>query len=255
VFGENFYDGTPSLQGDALDAIMNYQAFTVPVWRWLAGFDIGSAKDNSKPYADETAIPAEAAAEQMQSFMAGVPWAVSQIQFNLLGSHDTTRILSICHDDEALAKLAAVLLLTYPGVPSIYYGDEIGMTGWGDPQNRRGMVWDESRWNVPIREHYKRLIEIRRSYEALQTGGLQFLLAEGDTLAYVRESQTQRMIVIGHRGNTDSHTISVPVEHSGIANGTQFSGLLGGGQYSVTHGAISFNLGQSATFEILFAAK
>ncbi|MEM6530056.1 MAG: alpha-amylase family glycosyl hydrolase, partial [Chloroflexota bacterium] len=238
VFGESFYDDTGSLQGDQLDAMMNYQGFTFPVERWLAGHDVNVWNETPPAHVDTARLPAEAAVEQMQRYMAAVPWAVTQIQFNLLGSHDTPRIMSIVDGDEPLAKLAAVLLFTFPGVPSIYYGDEIGMFGWREPDNRRGMVWDEDRWNMGIRELYQQLIQMKRSHAALQTGGFEVLHAEGAALAYLRESETERMIVLAHRGGEDAHSVDISLSHAGIPRSTTFTGLLSKTPYIIEDGTL-----------------
>lgn len=78
--------------------------------------------------------------------MAVLPWQVALQQYNLLGSHDTPRVRTIVEGDEALQRLAVTLLLTFPGVPGLYYGDEIGLEDQPPILNQRGcMQWDESR--------------------------------------------------------------------------------------------------------------
>ena len=239
LFGEHFFDATGSLQGDEMDAAMNYQGFSFPVWRWLAGHDLGAWSDEPPGHVDTTLLPAEAAVAQMQRYLSAIPWAIARMQFNQLGSHDTPRILSVVEGDEALAKLAAVLLLTYPGVPCIYYGDEIGMMGWADPDNRHPMRWDENRWNTDLRAHYQRLIELRRTLPALMSGGLQFLYAEGGALAYLRESVEQRVIVVACR---DAGKVSIPVAQGNIPDGAAFEDALSGQRFSVADGELA--LGQ-----------
>jgi alpha-glucosidase len=163
LFGENFYDGTPHLQGDELDAIMNYQGFTLPLWNWLHHPD---DHENLPPQADPIPLSTEALAEQWTRFRAAVPWAITAQQFNLVDSHDTPRILNIVGGDKTRVKLAVALLMTVPGVPCVYYGDEIGMEGGHDPDNRRCMSWDESTWDHDLSTYFKRLIQLRRSAPA-----------------------------------------------------------------------------------------
>lgn len=234
LFGEHFFDFTDGMMGDEMDAMMNYQGFSFPVWRWIAGHDLGSWAKTPRPYADPVPLPAEDAAEQMQTYLAAVPWAAARVQFNLLGSHDTPRMLSIVKGDVARAKLAATLLMTYPGAPSIYYGDEIGMEGWADPDNRRTMIWDETRWNTDLREHYRALIALRRESDAIQNGGMQFLHAEGPLLAYLRESQTERVIVVGYRGEAPLENASLPAWVGGIPDGATFTDLFSGVRVAVS---------------------
>jgi glycosidase len=65
--------------------------------------------------------------------------------FNMLDSHDTERLRTLCRGEWARQRQAVLFQMTYPGVPCIYYGDEVGMEGGRDPDNRRAMPWDETR--------------------------------------------------------------------------------------------------------------
>ena len=106
--------------------------------------------------------------------------------WNILSSHDTPRLRWTIHD-AALRKLAVIAQFTLPGVPFIYYGEEIGMDGGGDPDCRRPMIWDESRWDKTTLEFYKMLIEIRQAHAALRRGKLTML--EADALVFLRHTE------------------------------------------------------------------
>jgi alpha-glucosidase len=242
LIGEHFYDGSPHLQGDELDATMNYQGFTIPLWRWLSGYDQGTMMDeNMRQHADRTLFPSEAMAEQWARFRASVPWVIARHQFNLLGSHDTARILTQTENDRELAKLGVVLLMTYPGVPCVYYGDEIGMVGENDPYNRACMIWDESQWDEEMRAHYQKLIALHKSSHALREGGYQQLFAEQGLIVYQRQSSEQRLIVVGYRGPDTLESITVPVWHGALADGTTLSDLLSGESFKVENGALQLH--------------
>jgi alpha-glucosidase len=131
LIGENFFDGSSQLQGDELDATMNYRGFSIPLQQWLVGFDASLAWRPGMQ--DPDLLPTEALVEQWRAFMAAIPWQIATQQFNLLGSHDTRRISTVLGKDETLARIAAALLFTFPSTPSVYYGDEIGMAGGNDP--------------------------------------------------------------------------------------------------------------------------
>jgi alpha-glucosidase len=235
LLGENFYDGTPHLQGDELDATMNYMGFTMPLWRWLAGRDHGLPP---KPWTDTSLLPAEALAEQWSQFRAAVPWVITRQQFNLMGSHDTPRMLTIMNGDKALVKLGVVILMTYPGVPCVYYGDEIGTQGGNDPDCRRCMRWDEAAWDTDLRTHFQKLIHLRRTAPALRRGGFQQVYAEGGLLVYQRQSPEQRLLVVAYRGPEALQNVEVPVWHAGLADGTTLSDLLGNSTLTVQNGVI-----------------
>ncbi|MEO0562446.1 MAG: alpha amylase N-terminal ig-like domain-containing protein [Chloroflexota bacterium] len=239
LFGEHFFDSTPSLQGDEMDGTMNYQGFSFPLWRWLAGHDLGAWNAEPQPYSDTFPIPAEVMVEQMVAFMGAVPWAIARMAFNQLGSHDTPRILTVVNEDKALAKLGASILMTFPGVPCVYYGDEVGMMGGRDPANRGGMIWDETRQNQSLQDHYKSLIKLRRTHPALIDGGFQVLLADGELLAYQRMTTAETLILVGNRGEA-LDSVQVPVWRGGIADGTTFTAIDSGELYTVVDGRLTF---------------
>ncbi|HMM28475.1 MAG TPA: maltodextrin glucosidase [Aggregatilineaceae bacterium] len=234
LLGEHYFDGTPYLQGDELDASMNYQGFAFPLLAWLSGFDLTGAPFGG--WVSRPPLPTEALAAQWRAYLAAIPWAIALQQFNLLGTHDTPRVATLLGDDEARIRAAATLLMTFPGVPSIYYGDEIGLSGDGDPDNRRPMIWDEARWNHARRALFQRLIALRRGSPALREGGFQVLHAAGDTLAFLREASDERLIVVARRG--DDGLREVPVAAAALRDGTRLRELLGGGEATVIGGTL-----------------
>lgn len=237
LLGENFFDGTPQLQGDLWDATMNYAGFSMPLWYWLGRFAIFQ---HAEPHhiAAQTPYPTRALAESWQNFRAAIPWTVARQQFNLLGSHDTARILSGVQGNPALNRLAAGILMTYPGVPSIFYGDEVGLTGEGD-QTRSCMPWDPAQWDHDLRRFYQTLIRLRRTSSALIHGGFQVLLIEENTIAYLRDSNDEQIVVIAHRGPAERPNGSIPVAHGAIPDGAQFTELFSRQQATVSNGKLA----------------
>jgi len=134
-------------------------------------------------------------------------------------------------------------------VPCIYYGDEIGMEGRRDPDNRRCMIWDEGQWDQDLRGYYQRLIHLRRTAPALRHGGFQMLYAEGDLLAYQRQSAEQRIVVVANRGNDAPTEVSLTVHHAGIADGTTLTDYLSGQTFTVEQGQL--HLGEFAAGRVL----
>jgi len=234
LIGEHFYDGTAHLQGDELDAIMNYQGFMFPVLQWLTDFNISEVWRRNWP--DKQALPTRAMAAQWQTFRAAVPWQVAMQQFNLLDSHDTPRVLTHLGEDIARMRLAVALLFTYPGVPCIYYGDEIGMVGADDPDNRRCMIWDQSAWNTDLRTYFQRLIRLRRSSPALNHGGFQLLYAGGNTIAFMREAPQERLLVVARRAADE--LAALLVRSAALPDGTHLHELLTGAEGVVSGGML-----------------
>ena len=160
LLGEAWGDARAWVQGDQFDATMNYR------WRDLV----------LKRFAFQT-ISLKEFARGLDDLAEQVPTAVLGAQFNLLSSHDTPRFRTLCSDPDRL-KQAILFQMTYPGVPCVYYGEEVGMEGGHDPDCRRGMIWDPKHWDRPIYMLYKELIHLRTSHEALIHGSYRVLKAE-----------------------------------------------------------------------------
>jgi alpha-glucosidase len=145
----------------------------------------------------------------MRAFHARIPWRSLITSWNILGSHDTARIRSVVGSRERqVAALAMAVGL--PGVPMVFAGDEIGMTGlWGE-EARKPFPWqDESAWDLEMLEAYRSLLGIRRTSEAMATGGLRWLYAGNDALAFVREHPEESVLVVVSR--SQSEVIRLPL--------------------------------------------
>ena len=191
VLGEHFAEATRWLQGDQEDGAMNYFGFTQPVRAWLAGLDLGGVRARLGT-ADFVAALARA--------LAAIPYPNQLAQLNLLDSHDTPRLLTELGGDTALMKLAATLLFTRPGVPCIYYGDEIGLQGGPDPDCRRCFPWDRAQWDQPLFAHYKALTRLRRERREWAEGATLALGQGDDWMAYARVASGAATLVVVNRG-------------------------------------------------------
>jgi alpha-glucosidase len=234
LLGELFFDGTSHLQGDELDAGMNYQGFMLPLQQWLA--PSGLYQHWRAPWARRHPLPTEALVDQWRAFLAAIPWQIAMQQLNLLDSHDTPRISGILGGEEDRVRLAATLLFTYPGVPCVYYGDEIGLDGGGDPDNRRCMPWQPQKWNHELRALYQTLIRLRRTSPALRWGGIQFVYAANETLAYLREAPEERLLVVARRSSDGVRAL--PVSHVGLEEGTRLRNVLTGTEARIVGGML-----------------
>jgi glycosidase len=154
IVGEDWGDRTDWLRGDQWDAKMNY-LFRSAVLKFVG--TRGSGK------------PSDLLDGLFNAYANYAPQS-SRVMFNILGSHDTPRILHEVGEKPDLAKLAAMIQFTWVGAPSIYYGEEIGMTGGGDPENRRGMNWDLVSPGNDILLTYRKLVRLRRNSTVLQSG-------------------------------------------------------------------------------------
>ncbi len=186
IVGEIWEDAAYWLQGDKFDSVMNY-----PLRDLIISFF--AKKEISANLFDQrlTALRSRYSLKTMMSM------------FNLLGSHDTQRFLTICRGERRKMLQALLFLLTYPGVPVIYYGDEIGMTGEKDPDCRKTMIWDEKLWDKEIFTATKDLIKLRKEKLALRRGDFQTALAgQNGVYGYWRSYGKERMLVLFNNQDT-----------------------------------------------------
>ena len=103
-------------------------------------------------------MPAPAFAERVEDLLTVYPRENIYAQYNLLGSHDTERILTIWEGDTRKVRLGLLFLFAYPGIPCIYYGDEVGLPGGKDPDCRRAFPWDRAEWDEELRGWVQQLV-------------------------------------------------------------------------------------------------
>lgn len=195
VLGEHFFEATDWLQGDQEDGAMNYYGFQRPLLGFWAGID---HRGDSAP------LDAAELERWLLDARSRIPFAVALSQLNLLGSHDVPRFLTRVGGDRRAVQAAMHALFGYLGVPCVYYGDEIGLEGGGDPDCRRPFPWDPSAWDVELRDTVRRLARLRRSAPPLARGDLRTLYAQGDVHAFARVSAEGAVIVVQHRGSSDA---------------------------------------------------
>lgn len=191
IVGEHFGDARQWLQADVEDAAMNYRGFTFPLWGFLANTDISY---------DPQQIDAQTCMAWMDNYRAGLSHQQQLRMFNQLDSHDTARFKTLLGRDVARLPLAVVWLFTWPGVPCIYYGDEVGLDGKNDPFCRKPFPWQVEKQDSALFALYQRMIALRKKSQALRRGGCQVLYAEDNVVVFVRVLNQQRVLVAINRG-------------------------------------------------------
>ena len=125
---------------------------------------------------------------------------------NLLGSHDMARFSTLARSDLSALRLATVFQMTYPGAPSIYYGDEIGMQGGHDPANRGAFPWQRiESWNTDLLHEFQRLIALRRAHPALRRGRYKIVAAATELFAHARQLGDETFIAAFNTGRSCGH--------------------------------------------------
>ena len=178
IVGEIWDDPRGWLAGDTCDAVMNYK-WREAVIRYFAREEIS--------------------AEQFKMELAGnrsnLSWEYVISAYNLLGSHDTPRFLTICGQDRRKMLAALAFQFTYPGVPALYYGDEIGLYGAKDPDCRKTMRWDKEEQDQTILETTGKLAKLRQQHQSLQNGSYHDLYLGDDLFGFVRTGRNEQILV------------------------------------------------------------
>ena len=228
IIGEIWDDATKYLMGDMYDSVMNYM-FRNAVTSYAMG------------------TGAEATTKAMEKIRERYPEEAFYAMMNLVGSHDTTRILSYLDgigDDRnqkdfdsafptyekttQLAKdrqyLVSFLQFTYAGAPTIYYGDEIGMVGSDDPDDRRAFEWGKG--NQELVEWYAKLAAIREAYPALRTGSVDVInTKDANLMGFVRGEETDSIIVIANNASS-AKTYAVEGDYIDLVTGEAYTGTV-----------------------------
>lgn len=207
ILGEIWHDAMPWLRGDQFDAVMNYPA-TEAVLQFFA-------KDD---------IDAETFSFRVNRLLASYPQQVNEAAFNIVGSHDTPRLLTAAHD-ERKARQAVLFQFILPGAPCIYYGDEVGMTGGADPDCRKPMVWDPQKQNGGLLGFYRELIALRKAHPALQEGSFEIVYARNRQLVVRRKHVNEHVYVCFNHSDAEkqlsfageTRTPPVPIWGKGTA--------------------------------------
>jgi len=235
ILAEHYGDPSSWLQGDEWDTVMNYDAFMEPISWFLTGVEKHSDEFRGDLYGK-----AEQFFASMSHNMAKYNVQSLQTSMNELSNHDHSRFLTRTNHkvgrtatvgaaaaevdiNKGIFREAVVMQFTWPGAPTIYYGDEAGVCGWTDPDNRRTYPWGHEDQEL-IRLH-KELIRIHKDYKALKTGSLVFLGGEYQVVSYGRFDNEDKF-VISINNSTETKTIEVPVWKVGIHDGESVASLL-----------------------------
>ncbi|MFE8700327.1 alpha-glycosidase [Cytobacillus sp. FJAT-54145] len=224
ILGEVWHDSMPWLRGDQFDSVMNYPFLT-----------------NLIHFFAKELIDTRQFVENMTTVMQLYPDTVNEGIFNIIGSHDTSRIVTECDGRVEKVKLIFTFLLTFLGSPCIYYGDEIGLSGENDPDCRKCMPWDQKEWNKELLSHVKFLIHLRKTIRVLANeGSFTFLEPhEGlSSLAYLRKGIDQSILVIINPTNMQE---KYPIPLS--LKGKKISNLKDNSEYAAEAHHLSVDLG------------
>ena len=205
LLAEHYGDASPWLAGDQWDTVMNYDAFMEPLSWFLTGLEKHS--DRSDPHAYQNS----------QAFFSTMLYNMSRMQtpslmaaMNEISNHDHSRFLTRTNRTEGrlyskgheaaseginygIFRAGVVVQMTWPGAPTVYYGDEAGVCGWTDPDNRRTYPWGHE--DLELIEFHRYLIGIRKKNKVFRNGSFKPLLAENGMIAYGRFTRERAGVV------------------------------------------------------------
>ena len=244
ILAEHYGNPKEWLQGDEWDTVMNYDAFMEPVTWYLTGMEKHS--DRQRP---ELCGNAGYFVAAMKNQMVNLYTPSLMVAMNELSNHDHSRFLTrtnrmvgrVSHlgyeaaeryIDESVMREAVVIQMTWMGAPTVYYGDEAGVCGFTDPDNRRTYPWGKE--NKSLLAFHKKAIRIHKENEVLRTGSLEFLYGGNNIVSYARFNTEEAIIVIVNHGEA-KRDVSIPVWQVGVPRDGVLEQLL----YSFDEGYLS----------------
>ncbi len=235
ILAEHYGSPKDYLQGNEWDTVMNYDAFMEPVTYFLTGMD-----KHSDAYFPDRLGDGELFFRSMRAHMADLSAPALLAAMNELSNHDHSRFLTRTNHQAgrvdtlgphaaeegiqpAVMREAVVMQMTWVGAPTIYYGDEAGLCGFTDPDNRRTYPW--GREDAALLTFHRELIKLHKKSPALRTGSLFFLSCGEEYVSYARVRGEERMIVVIHNG-AGTLSVSVPVWLAEVPAGSTLTRLV-----------------------------
>ena len=227
ILAEHYGDPYMWLNGKQWDTVMNYDAFMEPVSFFLTGME-----KHSEAFYAEKRGDGKLFWHTLLYAKARMPMPSYMCSMNELSNHDHSRFLTRTNMkvgrlhtvgskaanegvDVSIFRQAVIMQMTLQGAPTIYYGDEVGVCGWTDPDNRRSFPWGKEDWN--ILEFHKYAIGLHKRHKSLRYGSLIPILGEKDLIAYIRAVKDEQMLVVIYTGNEEIE-VDIPVWLMGLKN-------------------------------------
>lgn len=193
IVGEIWVEARRWLQGDQFDAVMNY----IQTHAAMSFFGAGSLVEMwlGGSYPPPKPMDAARFAQEIETMLALYDFEITMAQMNLLSSHDMPRFIDMVQFDQSALRMAMLFQMTMPGAPTVYYGDEIGLTGAYDPGCRAAFPWDQSEWDTDLYDYVRSTIALRKAHTGLRRGRYNTLLVGTEHYAFERVYDGERYVV------------------------------------------------------------
>ncbi|MBQ9910228.1 MAG: glycoside hydrolase family 13 protein [Lachnospiraceae bacterium] len=225
IVAEHYGNPEHWLRGNEWDTVMNYDAFMEPVSFFLTGME-----KHSREYSPELHGSGKLFFENLMLNLAHLPIESRLSAMNQLSNHDHSRFLTRTNRrtgslyesgapaaSEGLSyatfREGVVMQFTLPGAPTLYYGDEAGLTGWTDPDNRRPYPWGHENWDLVML--HKDLIRIHKTYSCLRTGSFKPLASDYGYVSYARFDEESSVVTLINHSDHE-RMVSLPVWTAGM---------------------------------------
>ena len=212
ILAEDWTDCAEFLNGDEWDSPMNYYGSCRPIRQFFGQNDIFNGRSPilaKIPYK----MTAKDFVSQITSWLNRLPFAIQQMQFNLVNSHDVARFHNDKKMDEEKVRGAAIILFTLPGAANMYYGDEANIDGYVEEVEgcRYPMPWSRDIESTDSYSLYHKLIQVKTSAPSFKDGGFKVLYAEGYVFAYARFTPEEIYITVVSQSEKDEE-IEIPLD-------------------------------------------
>lgn len=235
IFAEHYGDASSWLQGDQWDSIMNYDAFMEPLTWFLTGMEKHSERYDEGMYCN-----AEQFEKAMKYNMAKLSFEALTIAMNELSNHDHSRFLTRTNKtvgrlhtmgaekadiniNKGIMREAITVQMTWIGAPTVYYGDEAGLTGWTDPDNRRTYPW--GREDKELINFHKEMIGLHKSFECIKKGSTEYLLKDYGILSYGRWLNDE-CVIVALNNNAEERSLEIPVWRANVKDGASLEKIM-----------------------------
>jgi neopullulanase len=194
--------------GNRFDGLMNYP-LSITALNFLAADTLRTEfRSDHFPLTPLTGL---GALKKLEQIFETYPETTQRAQLNVLDTHDTPRFLTAAGGDITALHLAAIMQMTLPGAPSIYYGTEIGLEGGRDPDCRRAFPWDRARWRERTWEWFQEAVRLRHAQPALRRGQFTPLVGQDVFLAYLMQLEREAILLAFNAGRQEENlTLSLP---------------------------------------------